>query len=150
MRDHTRDDMQAELEPEEQAALEALLRTPELTDADWDRLHRSTSEAAERLLAQRRIASVVARRPPSRVRPVRQWPVPRWLAPALPLAAAAALLLFVTQREDAVRPHGTFGAADEMLLADVSDYEFSLLVSGHADPASLLMLAVQDEHENGS
>jgi ferric-dicitrate binding protein FerR (iron transport regulator) len=138
------DDGQPALEPAEQAALDAVLSAPELTDAEWDRLRHSTLHAAERLLAQRRVVLPDRRPAPSRVRPPRR-PSLRWIAPALPVAAAAVLLLVLVPRNEPVAP---FDAAVETLLADVSDDEFRLLVAGHADAASLLLLAVQDEADD--
>lgn len=126
-----------ELEPAEQQALDALLREPQLTGAEWATLHARVMSAAAPALAARR--APVAGRP---LRSTRSW---RWLLPALPLAAAAALLLVLRPVPDAVAP---FVEPEMALLADVSEQEFQLLVSGHADAASLLLLAVQDEHED--
>jgi hypothetical protein len=139
------DDGQPDLEPAEQAALDAVLCAPELTDAEWDRLRHSTLHAAGRLLAQRRVTLPDSRHAPSRIRPPRRLPSLRWIVPALPVAAAAVLLLVLVPRNEPAAP---FDAAVETLLADVSDDEFRLLVSGHADAASLLLLAVQDETDH--
>jgi hypothetical protein len=136
-------DEQPDLEPAAQAALDAVLIPPELTEAEWHRLHRSTMDAAQRLLAQRRVMSPIDRPVPSRVRGSRPRPSLRWIMPALPVAAAAVLLLVVVQRDAPVAP---LDQAAEALLADVSEDEFKMLVSGHADAASLLLLAVQDEN----
>lgn len=126
-----------ELEPAEQEALDALLREPQLTSAEWAALHAQVMSAAAPALAARGApAAAHPRRFP------RAW---RWLAPMLPLAAAAALLLVLRPAPDAVMPTVEPEAA---LLADVSEQDFRLLVSGHADAASLLLLAVQDEHED--
>jgi hypothetical protein len=136
---------QPDLEPAAQAALDAILNPPELTEAEWHRLHRSTMDAAQRLLAQRRVLSPADRPVPSRVHGSRQRPSLRWIMPALPVAAAAVLLLVVVQRNAPVAP---LDRVAEALLADVSEDEFKLLVSGHADAASLLLLAVQDENDD--
>lgn len=130
-------DRTGELEPAEQAALDALLREPQLTNEEWETLHASVMGAAAPALAARRTPAGVIRRTRGRA-----W---RWLLPALPLAAAAALVLVLRPGPRAPAP---LGDAEAALLVDVSDREFGLLVSGHSDAASLLLLAVQDEHED--
>jgi hypothetical protein len=124
------------LDPAQQQALDAVLAAPDLSAAELDRLHRSIMLAAAPGLAARR-AAAAPRLSASRLRGRT-----RWFAPVLPLAAAAALLMVIRQPDPAELE---FHAEDAALLADVPDHEFSLLVSGHADAAALLLLAVSGD-----
>jgi hypothetical protein len=135
MSDHSYDPI-GELEPAEREALTALITPPALSDAEWQHLHRSVMLATHEALARRRTLAPV--RSPARPR------IRRWLLPVLPLAAAATLLLFILPNREQRPP---LGVTEEVLLGDMSDHEFRLLVSGHADAASLLLLAVDDQHE---
>jgi hypothetical protein len=128
-----------ELDPRERAALEALLAPPELTATEWERLHGRILRAAEPRLAALRQAEA---RATSGDRGFRRRL--RWLAPTVPLAAAALLLLFAPGRRA-----GSLGEAEAALLADVPDHEFSRIVAGHADAAALLLLAVQGDDGDG-
>jgi hypothetical protein len=128
------------LEPEQEAALQALLAPPDLPQDDWDRMHRAI--VMRRARAPRRPRNGQCRyfgRPPQ---PRAGAHALRWLRPAVPLAAAAALLLVFVQREDTI----PFDFTEEALLAEMSDSEFHRLISGSAEAASLLLLAVQDEN----
>jgi hypothetical protein len=126
------------LEHDDELALQSLLTPPVLDDAEWERLHDNVMQAAAAHLAARagdvrvRTAAVPARHRASL----------RWLRPLMPLAAAAALLIVFVQREDTIPLDFT----EEALLAEMSDSEFRRLVSGSAEAASLLLLAVQDEN----
>jgi hypothetical protein len=127
-----------DLEPGTQNALDALLTLPEPTEPEWSALHASIMAAAGERLARRRMVAAPVRQAPTRIR--RR----RWLATALPLAAAAAVLIVIGRPR---APALTLDATAEALLADISDVEFSRLVAGHEDAVGLLLLAVQDENE---
>jgi len=126
------------LNTEEQQALDSLLAEPELSAGEWDSLRDRIERACELPLARRRQA----------IRP-RRAAVAKWLRPALPLAAAALLLIVLSTQLDLGtgdrQPGGELGVAERTLLADVSDAEFAQLVSGEADAAALLLMAVSEE-----
>jgi hypothetical protein len=128
------------LEPEQEAALQALIAPPDLPQDDWDRMHRAIVGAAHAHLAARAAANTDTAAAPATA--ARRRAALRWLRPAVPIAAAAALLLVFVQREDTV----PFDFTEDALLAEMSDSEFHRLISGSAEAASLLLLAVQDEN----
>lgn len=154
MKDDRLDDTRAsELEPRQQALLDTLLATPRITAEEWEQLHGRIARAAADELARRRsLAAPLAELPDPVVLPMGHGRSPmvtprgraraRWLLPVIPLAAAAALLLVVSVPDE---PAPAFGAAEAALLADIPDHEFSRLVSGHADAAALLLVAVQED-----
>jgi len=124
-----------ELSAEEERALAAVLAEPELSADEWEALHARVAAAGELPLARRRRATQPRRRAAM-----------RWLLPALPLAAAAALLILVRSGTLEPRPGSSAQTADltaveRVLLADVSDAEFARMVSGADDAEALLLLA---------
>ena len=137
MKDHELD-RDSVLNTEDQQALNSLLAEPELSAGEWDSLRDRIERACELPLARRRLA----------IRP-RRAAFAKWLRPALPLAAAAALLIVLSTQLDLGNgerpPVGELGVAERTLLADVSDAEFAQLVSGEADAAALLLMAVSEE-----
>lgn len=124
-----RDD-ELQLDAREQEALDALLREPSLTEAEWDALRREITRACDAPLAARR------------ARPARRPAATRWLAPLVPLAAAALLLVFLG-RDGA--PPAELTPAEQALLADVPEDEFARMVSGASDAEELLLMAVGGE-----
>lgn len=131
-------DLDVDLEPDEQRALDALLTPPRLPEAEWEQLRSRIGWACALPLAQRRNA----------IRPQRAHPR-RWLRAALlPLATAATLLWFLwpssdTNSDDSARAE--FTAVEQVLLADVPDAQFTQLVAGGADAEQLLLMAVGEE-----
>lgn len=131
-------------DPTLRAALGQVLPQPPTEEVDWNQLRRSIADAAEQPLARRR-----------------QWTgwkkqLRGWTRPAFPLAAAAtaaaalALVLLRPPVEESL-PYPPFEAdgpiameeaVEELLLTDLSDEEFSKLVAGHGEAASLLWYAV--------
>jgi hypothetical protein len=140
------------LEHDDELALQSLLAPPEMDDAGWDRLHDAVVQAAAPQLAARAGENPIPSAPQLAARAgdaripaatnARRRAAVRWLRPLMPLAAAAALLIVFVQREGATPLDFT----EEALLAEMSDSEFRRLVSGSAEAASLLLLAVQDEN----
>jgi hypothetical protein len=132
-------DRESELDFAEQEALSALLAVPELSAGEWNELRGSIERACELPLAQRRKSGR-----PSRARVI------TWLWPALPMAAAAVLLIMLRTPSREVgngkRPSATeLTTAEQVLLMDVSDTEFTQLVAGAADAEALLRMAVREE-----
>jgi hypothetical protein len=131
-------DRESELDAGAEQALAALLTAPALTDHEWDALRTGVERACELPLARRRAAA--------RARRLR---VVKWLGPALPLAAAAVLLLLLGVpsggRNGDGQENDALSAAERALLADVSDAEFTLLVSGAAEAEALLLIAAGED-----
>jgi len=130
-------DREPELAPEEEQALAAVLAAPALSGDDWESLRGRVTDACELPLARRRRAAH-----PRRAQAL------KWLRPALPLAAAALLLILLWSPLDGPRSgdngqSADLTAAERALLADVSDAEFAQLVSGAADAEALLLIAVE-------
>ena len=131
-------DRESELDAGAEQALAALLASPALTDHEWDALRTGVERACELPLARRRGAA--------RARRLR---VMRWLGPALPLAAAAVVLLLLGVpsggRNGGGQGNEALSAAERALLADVSDAEFTQLVSGAAEAEALLLIAAGED-----
>ena len=135
MRNDEMNDLEIRPDPLLAAALRSAEGEPPLDAVDWDALRTTVRERAELPLARRR-------------RPAR---TPRWLAPLVPLAAAAsvAMALWVGGlTSDRAAPAAARAASggvttEEVLRADVSEQEFRLLVSGRSNPDVLLALAVE-------
>lgn len=121
---------EVQLDAREQVALDALLREPRLTDAEWHALHGRITRLCDAPLAERRART--ARRPRTA----------RWLRPLVPLAAAALLLVFFV-RDGSGPPE--LSTAEQALLADVPEDEFARMVSGASNAEELLLMAVGGE-----
>ena len=136
MNDHR--DLDVDLEPDEQRALDALLTPPRLPEAEWEQLRSRIGWACAVPLAQRRKV----------IRPQRA-PTMRWLRAALlPLSTAATLLWILrpssdTNSDDSARAELT--VVEQVLLADVPDAQFTQLVAGGADAEQLLLMAVGED-----
>lgn len=131
-----------EQELEHDPLLAAALRWAEgevpMDDVDWDSLRSNIRERAELPLARRRALETVSL---------------RWLRPVVPLAVAAGLAAVMWSGlfrgsgpvDPGVAtmqvPEGAAATIQEVLLSDVSDQEFRLLMAEHYDPDDLLMIA---------
>ena len=139
-------------DPELRAALLAAVPGPPPESVNWAALSAAVVARADAPLARRRRRHAW-RGAWQSARRAGAW---AWLRPALPLALAAGLAaVLLWPRPDpraadpapagplatSAAPHSATPSA-EMLLADVSDEEFGRIVSGRADPAALLRLAV--------
>lgn len=131
-----------ERELERDPVLAAALRWAEgevpMDDVDWTALRSNIRERAELPLARRRALQTVSR---------------RWLRPVVPLAVAAGLAGVMwlgvynadAPTDPSLAPMQVSEAAattfQEVLLSDVSDQEFRLLMAEHYDSDDLLLIA---------
>lgn len=135
-------------------ALRDAVGEPPFDDVDTDALRGRIRERAAPELARRRADGPTGVGVDRRVddRSDRRRVLRRWLT-AVPLAAAAAaaFLLFTADEDGADAPATDAGdaaaivTAEDALLADVPEDELRRRVTGRADPAAWLSMAVADD-----